>query len=277
MMNFVFIFLVLGLGTPASPNSEVSSGGRFVEVNDVRLYVEIQGEGDPVFIMHGGLHSHKNMKAYTQNLSADYRVIVPDSRGHGSSTGAGGIINYQAMAADMVALLDELGISNAHVIGWSDGGIVGLILAAEHPRLVCSLVTFGANIDPQGLNNDVREFISGWKVEDVNEEVAKAYKDQAAEPELWPTFFNTMRGLWLEAPILETSQLTDIKVPTLLVFGDRDSIRPDHIRLMFDGIAGSQLFIVPGTSHFAPVEKPDLITEVIRSFLKASSPGKLSH
>lgn len=271
MKHFALILLLLCVASPAIPNEAPPPEGHFIQVNNITLYYESQGQGDPILIMHGGLLSHTSMDAYAQNLSSNYRVIAPDSRGHGSSSGAGGPIDYQILTADMVALLDALAIANAHIIGWSDGGIVALIIAAEHPRLVRSVVAIGANIASDGITTETREFISGWSVEAVSEEVAAAYRDNAAEPELWPVFFNTMRHLWLEAPILEPTQLADIKAPTMLVFGDRDDFHPDHIRLMFDGIADSQLFIVPGTSHFAPAEKPDLIMEVISTFLEAGT------
>ena len=250
---------------------------RVVDVNGIRLLVEVTGAGEPVLVMHGGLLSHQSMEAYVKGLGEDHLVIAPDSRGHGRSSGAGGEIDYQVMTADMLTLLDALGVDKAHVIGWSDGGIVGLIMAAEHPERVRSLVAMGANISSDGLTEGVREFVAGWTVDQVNEEVAAAYRGNAVEPELWPVFFESMRRLWLEAPILEPAQLADIEAPTLLILGDHDEIAPDHVRLMFDGIEGAQLFVVPGTSHFAPVEKPTLIVEVIRAFLDEAAAEDKGH
>ena len=259
------LFLVLALAVWFATAAVAEE--RTIDVGGVRLLVEVTGAGEPVLVMHGGLLSHESMAAYVQGLSCDHLVIAPDSRGHGRSSGAGGEINYQVMTADMLALLDALDIDKVHVIGWSDGGIVGLIMAAEHPERVRSLVAMGANISPDGLTQGVREFVAGWSADQVDAEVVAAYRANAVEPELWPVFFESMRRLWLEAPILEPAQLADIEAPTLLVLGDRDEIAPEHVRTMFDGIEGAQLFVVPGASHFAPVEKSALIVEVVRAFL----------
>lgn len=267
MRSLSVCLMVLCLSLPLLAQAETGLPGNYLKINKINLYYEVQGQGEPLLLLHGGLGNIASMAPQTEALARHYKVITPDSRAHGRSSGADGPLNYHLMASDMLGLMDELKIESAHFAGWSDGGIIALILAAEHPQRVRSVIALGSNIAADGMTDASIAFLKDWTAEAAGPAMAEAYREYAADPDLWPVFFDTVRHMWLEAPILEPNQLADIKVPTLLIVGDHDSIRPDHTRMIFDGIVGAQLFVVPGTSHFAPDEKPELINQVMIGFL----------
>src|SRR5262249_17832363 len=107
-----------------------SHGGRCAALGDVRLYYETFGAGPPVLVLHGGGGGGTSMRRQIMALAADHLVIAPDSRGHGRSSDVA-VLHYDDMERDMVRLLDRLGVARADVVGWSDGGIVGLTLAVR--------------------------------------------------------------------------------------------------------------------------------------------------
>ena len=126
-------------------------GGQHIRVDDASIYCETFGSGPPVLVLHGGLGYIEDMSFQIRALAKSHFVIAVDSRGHGRSTGANGPLNYSLMSDDMVKVLDSLNINRVDVVGWSDGGIIGLDLAMRHPERVRRLVAISANYNPDGL------------------------------------------------------------------------------------------------------------------------------
>ena len=136
-------------------SSEPVSG--MAPANDVELYYQIHGEGTPLILLHGGLGHSGHWTNQLSVLSENYKVITVDSRGHGRSTMTEQQIGFALMGSDIVAVMDYLEIERAHILGWSDGGNIGLYLAIHHPERLIKVVASGANYSPSGVRSDVGE------------------------------------------------------------------------------------------------------------------------
>jgi pimeloyl-ACP methyl ester carboxylesterase len=122
--------------------------GQFAELGDIKMYYETYGEGEPLLLIHGNGQSVSDMHFQIAYFASDYQVIVADSRAHGKTSVGNPPLNYVQMMEDYNALLEQLGVTGANVVGWSDGGIVALLLAYHHPDKVSKLAILGANLFP---------------------------------------------------------------------------------------------------------------------------------
>ena len=244
-----------------SPNSD--SG--MASVNNVELYYTVQGEGIPLLLLHGGLGHSGNWENQLGVLADHYRVITVDSRGHGRSTMTDQQISYPLMASDIVALMDFLNIPKAHILGWSDGGNIGLYLAIHHPDRLIKVIASGANYSPSGVRSDVGEnpkFVSyiGKAMED--------YQALSPNPTNWEAFLGNISQMWATEPDLTADQLGNIGVPVLLLDGESDeAIYTEHTKEMASLIPTSELKFVSGTGHFGLWDRPAEMNLAILEFL----------
>lgn len=245
-------------------------GGGYADVDGVRIYYETYGAGPPVLLLHGGLGTLETMHNQIVDLSAHHLVIAADTRGHGRSTDGPGPMHYNDMADDMVGLLDHLSILRADVVGWSDGGIVGLDLAMRHPGRVRRLVAIGANTDPSGLSEAPGALGPDGHL--IVPERPFAYAWQSPTPDQWKTFYAKMICLWRTEPRFTPAELARIAAPTLIVAGERDLIRRAHTDALTRAIPGAQEQIVAGAGHDLPLAKPSLLDPLIDGFISVESP-----
>lgn len=228
-------------------NSKV---GKYVDINGVKLYHEVYGEGHPLVVLHGNDGSIKDAAMQYPDLVKKYRVIAIDSRGQGKSTDTEEPLTYEIMASDISRLLDELKIDSAFVWGHSDGAILGLILAMNHPTKVKKVLAFGANVQPDS------NAVFTWFIE-YNKKIAKESNDPKKRK---------LAKLMLEHPNISFSSLAKIHAPVLVMAGDKDVIRPEHTLKLFQSIPNSHLCILPGTTHGASWEKNDLFLNLLYDF-----------
>jgi pimeloyl-ACP methyl ester carboxylesterase len=250
------------------PEPSVASAGPvsgMAPVNDVELYYEIHGEGTPLLLLHGGLGNSSHWENQLPVLSEHYKVITVDSRGHGRSTMTEQQISYALMASDIVALMDHLDVKRAQIIGWSDGGNIGLYLAINHPQRLIKVIASGANYNPSGVRSDVGEnqkFISY-----IGDAMAD-YQTLSPEPTNWDAFLGNIGQMWASEPNFTVEQLGSVAVPILLLDGESDeAIYTEHSREMASLIPTATLTFVPGTGHFGMWEKPVEINTAILDFL----------
>ncbi len=243
--------------------------GNRLEINDITLYYEIHGKGEPLLLLHGGTAFIECLYKQIPVLAEKYRIIAPDSRAHGRSTDSEKPLGYGIMADDMFKLLEKLNIEKTHIVGWSDGGIIGLDLAMEHPERVDKLVVIGSNFRADGLTAKALNFNS-IATPDMEKfaPVRDFYQSIAPEPEYWPDFFKKVISMWKNQPNYALSQLRTIKSPTLVVVGENDDIKIEHTRQMVDAIPNTELVIVPEATHLVPLEKPHVVNQSILEFLK---------
>jgi pimeloyl-ACP methyl ester carboxylesterase len=234
-------------------------------VNGIDLYYEVYGEGPPVIVLHGGTGFIESMHYQIRALSAGHRVIAIDSRGHGRSSEPEGALHYTDMAGDVTALMDHLGLAQADVVGWSDGGIIGLLLAVHAPERVGKVVAIGANYDVSGTGGDFSSLTAD------HEAFAAArgmYEHLAADPAHWPVFFEKIITMWQTEPLITEAELRGAKTPILVMAGEFDSIKPEHTEKMAALLPDGELHIVPGGTHFIPLEKPDEVNAAMLAFLE---------
>jgi pimeloyl-ACP methyl ester carboxylesterase len=253
----------------------VSNVAGYAPVNGIQMYYAVYGAGDPILLIHGGLSDADIWADQVKDLMKDHMVIVADSRGHGRSTRDKQPYSYDLMASDYLALLDYLKVSKVALVGWSDGGIIGLDIAMKHPERLTRLFAHAANVTVDGVKPDVTE--AGDVVEDVIEagafaaDVEPSGEDDKTMPEApdeYDVFVEQISHMWATQPNWSDAELARITVPTTIVLGDHDeAIKRDHTEHMAQVIPGAQLIILEGVGHSAMLQDPKGYTKAVRDFL----------
>ena len=280
MKNVLILLLISNLVSSQTPTQDpVEFGsnplaGKYVDVNDIKVYYEIYGEGEPLLLLHGNSGSIENFIYQIPELSEHFKVIAVDSRAQGRSTDSDKDITYTMMASDMSELIDKLNLGKVNVVGWSDGGIIGLELAYAHPEKVLKVITFGANYTYENFiappDNVIMEPNDPLivKISEGMQRHSDALERLSPNPERIPTIEKKLSELTQNYPTFTTNQLTTIDIPFLIVVGDHDLIRIEHTISLFTNLRKAQLLIVPRASHLVPVEYPELINSEVIRFLK---------
>ncbi|MBT4522710.1 MAG: alpha/beta hydrolase [Halieaceae bacterium] len=259
---FAFPNLALSGEDSVTPYGDNSAVGKYATVNNIEMYYEIYGEGEPMVLIHGSGQSIAAMKHQIAFFASKYQVIVVDSRAHGKSGLGEGPLNYRQMASDMAALLSHIGVKKTRLVGWSDGGIIGLLLAIEHPQAVAKLATMGANLQPD------TSAIYPWAVEwvaDQSQQIDQmlATGDTTQNWALLKQHFYLLR----EQPNISLKELGTISVPVLVMAGDRDIIREEHTLKIYQNLQKAHLAIFPGETHFTPETNPALFNTTVDKFM----------
>ena len=244
-----------------------SVAGHHVQLRGIRIYYEERGWGRALVLLHGGPGDGTQFARQVRAFQRRYRVIVPDLCAQGRTTDRPGPLTYHAMAEDVVALLDRLGVRRADVMGWSDGGNVGLDLAIHHPDRVLHLVTFGANFRPDGLTPEQVDWGEDASADDFGPAVWLAYRRLAPDPSHYEAAMNKILAMWRVEPRFSLAELHSIRARTLVAAGEHDFVRPEHTAALARAIPGARLWIVPGASHFVVLERPDLVDRTVLDFL----------
>jgi len=248
--------------TPSLPPPPVSGTA---EVNGAAIWYAMYGSGLPVVLLHGGLANSNYWGGQVPVLAQNYQVIVIDSRGHGRSTRSAAPFGYELMASDVLGVMDKLGIQKAAIVGWSDGAIIGLSLAMNHPDRVARLFAFAANSDPSGVKDVDKspvftEFIARGE---------KEYQALSPTPNGYKKFVEEISAMWAKQPNWTKADLARIKVRTWIVDGDHDeAIHRANTELMADTIPDAGLLLQPEVSHFSMLQAPDQFTADIIRFLQ---------
>jgi pimeloyl-ACP methyl ester carboxylesterase len=271
---FLLAILLPGFAqTPITYGSN-EQAGKYVDINDIRIYYETYGEGEPLLLLHGNGGSIENFFLQIPEFSKHFEVIAVDSRAQGRSSDSDREITYALMASDMAALIDKLNLGSAYIVGWSDGGIIGIELAYAHPEKVKKLVTIGANYSNKNYvahGNNVRMDSKDTLVirsRKLVEKYRNTLERLSPNPQKIPEIRKKLNSLMEKYPNFTEKQLEEIKTPTLVIVGDHDIISLDHTVSLFASLPHAELFVVPGATHVVPVEQPDLLNSVIVRFLK---------
>ena len=262
-MKTVFFLLIVSLttfGQKQIPYGNNPQAGKYAAIRGFQMYYEIYGKGEPLLLIHGNSGSIADFANQIPFFSQHYRVIIADNRSHGKSIDTKDSLSYEMMADDFAGLLDHLNIDSAHVIGWSDGGINGLLLASRHPKMVKKLAVTGANLTP-----DAGVRVDPWVVENENH-----YVDSLSH---LPASLENKRLIKLHhmmqvQPQIRPSVLAKIQCPTLVIGGDHDVIVPRHTLEIAELIPKSYLWILPNSGHSTPIAYKELFNSTILEFLK---------
>ncbi len=264
LSSFVVAVNLAGCRIAPSPATTVPATG-IARVNDIRIYYEIHGNGKPLILLHGAFGNTNDWRNQIPAFSKHYKVIAPDNRGHGRSTFSERHMTYSLMASDVIELMDYLDIKKAHILGWSDGGIIALDLAINYPDRMDKVIVYGGNYNRSGARTEWGE------VETINrlmEQASVDYQRLSPNPNQWDALVANTLKMWESGPNFTAKQLGGITVPMLILDGDNDGlIYTEHTIEMAGLIPGASLTLIPGTGHFAPWEKPEEFNRIVLEFL----------
>lgn len=241
-----------------SPYGNNQTAGKYYNIRGFKMYAETYGSGQPLLIIHGNGGSINNFLYQIPYFSKNYKLIIADSRSQGNSGDETDSLTYEMMADDYAALLDQMKIDSAFVIGWSDGGINGLLLAMRHPEKVKKLAITGANLwpDTTAIFNDAYQMLFS------EYSAAKNLTNRTAKQKAsWK-----LLRLMVEQPHIALTDLQKISIPVLVIGGDHDVIKPGHTLLIAQNIPNSYLWILPNSGHSTPIIYKDEFNKQIDDF-----------
>jgi pimeloyl-ACP methyl ester carboxylesterase len=228
--------------------------------------------GPPVVVLHAGLCSIAFMGGQIQALAkASYRVLAIDSRGHGKSSNTAPVLSYEMLSDDVAAVMESRGIAQADIVGWSDGGNVGLGLALRDPDRVRRLVAFGANHTPPPDGADPKmteEFRQAKPDAPMFAPIRYLYEQQSTTPGEWARLFQREQAMAFAGPHWSLGQLGTIRAPVLLLNGEHDLILRPYAEEMKNAIPGARLEIVKGEGHELPLANPAVANPIMLAFLR---------
>ncbi len=237
-----------------------------------QIYYAVYGSGTPVLLLHGGLANGEWFGDQVPALvRSGHQAILIDSRGHGRSTRDGQRYTYELMTSDVIAVMDSLKIRRAAVVGWSDGAIIGLVMALKSPERLSRVFAFAANMDPSGVKPDALEnptFKAGVA------RLASQYARLSKTPNGFPALQKAIETMWNTEPNYTARDLARIHTPVAIVDGDHDeAIKRAHTEYLARSIPGAKLIILPNASHFAMVQQPGEFNAAMLGFLDHKKAG----
>ncbi|WP_170415487.1 alpha/beta fold hydrolase [Ruegeria atlantica] len=279
MLKTLTTTLAFGLGTSASaedawmsipapvPMPEAAQSGQ-ADVNGISMYFATFGDADntPILMIHGGLAHADIWSAQVADLSADYRVIVADTRGHGRSTNDGSDYSIELLATDYLALLDTLDVSKVHLVGWSDGANIGYEISKTAPERLASHFAHAGNVTLAGVDPSVEtnEVFGGY----VNM-MAGDYVKMSPTPDGFEGFVGGISKMWFADKADGLQQVEAVTVPTLVVQSEHDeAILAEHSAAIANAIPDAKLMTLKDVSHFAMFQDPAGYTAEIRDWLE---------
>lgn len=267
MKKLFFLVLFATLSACKSTSADT------ISINGVTLSYFTEGDGPPLYLLHGGMESRDSFTKQISEFSETFTVVALDSREQGRSSRADTQISYELMSKDVIALARKLGHKRISIMGSSDGGVTALTTAINNPELVDKLVLLGTNYHFDSYPDETRQFIATYEW-DGNEDpkgypgifikhYLKGHNDLSEFGEL----LKEMSIMWTTSPTFSTSDLSAIKAKTLVINGDHEDMDLDHVLSMYRALKNAQLFIVPDGTHYSLEEKPELINSVVLKFL----------
>jgi pimeloyl-ACP methyl ester carboxylesterase len=219
----------------------------YAAVNGLNMYYEIHGEGPPLLLLHGGTGSIPTK--WIPFFSSQFRVIAMEQMGHGRTADVvDRPFHFHDMAEDTVELMRQLGIENAVIVGYSDGGIISIDMAIHHPERVTKLAITGANSRTDGYTAENLEWARSFKPAELP--VSNAYARLSPDgADHWPIVLGRLQRMWLVEPNFTREEMQSIKAPTLIIIGDADIVTPEHAVELFRTIPTAQLCVVPHAGH----------------------------
>lgn len=230
-----------------------------------RIWYAAYGRGAPVVLLHGGLGHGGNWGYQVPALvAAGRRAVVVDSRGHGRSTRDARPFTYELLASDVLAVLDAVGVERAAIVGWSDGACTALILAHRAPTRVAGVFFFGCNMDPSGA----KEFAPTPVIDRCFSRHKKDYARLSATPDDFPAFVEAVGLMQRTQPNYTARDLAEVRVPVTVVHAEGDEfIKREHAEYLTRSLPGADLVLLPGVTHFAPLQRPAQFNAAVLAFL----------
>jgi pimeloyl-ACP methyl ester carboxylesterase len=257
--------LMIGRTPSVPPPMPGALESGIIPVNGIEMYYAIYGHGTPLLLIHGAFSNANVWLSEIPQLATDHEVIVADSRGQGRSTWNHEAFSYDQMASDYLKLLDYLKINKVTLVGWSDGGVIGIDIAIHHPERLTALFAQAAYVNPEGY---VPPLVRKSIIAKVDYIVRSISNRLFVTPERYPDLRAAIEKMWETQADFSESQLASIKVRTVIAIGDHDEVVPrDVAEWQAKTIPGAKLIVLPGVGHMAPIEDPSGYVNVVKSFV----------
>ncbi|MBN8826992.1 MAG: alpha/beta hydrolase [Spirosoma sp.] len=247
---------------PLAPSGKTVYGnnpnvGHYASIRGFKMYYEVYGSGKPLLLIHGNGGSINNFTNQIPYFAKNYKVIAVDSRAQGKSVDPSDSLTYEMMADDFNALLNVLRLDSCYVIGWSDGGIDGLLLAMRHPEKVKKLAITGANLWPD--TTAIEPSLFQWIVSS-SDSLARVAQTPTVKAQ------KKLLNLMVLHPHMSTTDLKQVKCPTLVIGGDNDVILPTHTLAIAQAIPKANLWILPNSGHSTLIRYKDTFNRTVGDF-----------
>lgn len=257
----------------------------YAAVNGLEMYYEIHGTGEPLLVLHGAYMSIPLMGEIIPRLAETRQVIAVEFQGHGRTADIDRPFSYEQLADDVAALMDEIGIEQADIFGYSMGGTTGLQIAIRHPERVRRLVVASGAYNTQAYHPGFFEMVETITPEMfAGSPVVTEYERLAPNPEAFPALVTKLVQLERDTQDWPAEAIQGIEAPTLIIIGDSDAITPEHAVDMFrlrgggvngdlTGLPNAQLAVLPATTHIGVMFRVDWLHSMITEFLDAPVAG----
>jgi pimeloyl-ACP methyl ester carboxylesterase len=239
----------------------------YASVNGLQLYYEVHGSGRPIVLLHGGLLTiGLTFGPLLKPLAANRQVIAVELQGHGHTADTDRPMTIEALASDVIALLDQLEIAEADLFGFSLGGLVSYAIALSAPSRVGKMIVASADGHRPPGRESVPLDDESMPPPSAFQEMRNAYTAVAPDPAHFEEFAAKNSKMVHETPGW-TDELRSLRTPTLLIFGDRDFSPLSDIVELFGLLPNAQLAVLPGTTHIGVTQRPDEVLALITPFL----------
>lgn len=247
---------------PPVPYGSNSANGNYIALNHVRHYYEVYGNGTPLLLIHGNGTGISGWAAQIAYFSKQYKVYAIDCRGRGKSDLGKDTLTYQQQAKDMAEFIRLIKLDSVYVVGKSDGGIIGILLAIYYPEHIKKIVAFGANMWPDSTA------LIGATVAEAHNERVHADQMLAKKDTTQNWYLVQQRNRMMEfQPHISADDLHKIKVPVLVMSCDRDLIKEEHTFFIYKNIRFANLAILSGETHHVAKQNPELFNATVDKFL----------
>jgi pimeloyl-ACP methyl ester carboxylesterase len=245
----------------------------YVTIAGLPTWHEVRGEGPAVVLLHGGFSGAAGWAAQAPALvSAGFRVHVPERRGHAHTPDVDEPLSYQVMATDTIAYLEAEVSGHAHLVGWSDGAVVALLVALRRPDLLGRMVLIGQYYNSSGRvpGSDLDRLLHSEEAKDF---LRQGYDLVSPDgPGHFPVVYAKTMTMIDSEPEIDLAALSTVSAPTLVLQGDRDEVTLEHGAAVAAALADGRLAVLPGT-HGLPIELPELVNALLISFLRGAVPA----
>lgn len=263
---FIFGFFFAYKSISQSSIEYGSNNGKYIQINNTAIYYEEYGEGTATIMLHGGLGSISDFGKVIPELSKHARLIAVDSPSHGRSESIDSL-SYQILANYIVEIIEKLKLDEFNIVGYSDGAIVGMLVANMVPKKIKKLVFGAGALNPKASKPEGLEMLKSITPEILPENFAISYRNKSPNPDHWEKFVYNSKEMWLQEVWIPQEILPNTNCKVLILFGDRDQFIPlSHAIDIHAALPNSELCILPKIYHDI-FSNPELINPVLINFL----------
>lgn len=267
-----------------TPTEIKPTSSDYSEVNGLKMYYEIYGQGKPLVLIHGGGSTIlTNFGKIIPLLSKNRKIIAMELQAHGRTNDRNADLSFEQDADDVARLLKNLNIDQADFLGFSNGGTTTLQIAIRHPEIVDKMILGSALAKRHGVPDWFWEFMADANLENMPGPLKEGYKKVAADPEGLQIMHDRDAKRMLNFKDIPDEQIKSVKAPALIIIGDQDIITPEHALELHRQIANSELVIIPGghghyigeiTTLSPDFKESDLVVPLIEKFLDKKTERK---